>query len=445
MNSYVLFSPLGLSDPTRGNRDSAFLHILRYYKPTVAYLFMTKRICELDEKLDLYNKMAQRLCKKDDFDCRIEKFKHPEIDNPQIFDIFYDLFEGYLNSIATKNPNSTILINVSSSTPAMKEACKTLATVSTLKIFPVQVSSPEKSENRTSIVDDNYDVEREWNDLYENIEDLNCPNRCRPVELNKSLLIYAREILKSQINNYNYSAAFDLSQRMEDFISPISLSFIKAAHYRLCFRLNESKIIAGAAFLPIQNNPEMSHYEYILNLKIKLFKNEYADFIRAVSPIITNLFLVIANSINRGFFEKKLCSSDNKGIIRIIKEKLNREDYLNYYNEYFKEKYKKLREFEDTKAVSSSNILPYIVKEIKNEKIKGICVILRSVEEYVRNSAAHEITTVTDESIKDKSGYSTSQIQAYLESLFEYAFPNYKRPQMWKSYDAMNKKILDSL
>ena len=75
MSDYVLFSPLGLSDPTRGNFDGAFLHILRHLKPVKAYLFMTSEICHYDELDNRYEVMGQRVCKHEGFNCEIIKIK----------------------------------------------------------------------------------------------------------------------------------------------------------------------------------------------------------------------------------------------------------------------------------------------------------------------------------------------------------------------------------
>lgn len=52
----VLFSPIGRSDPIRGNFDGPFLHIIRNYKPKKAYIFLTKEMWEYDMYDNRYEK-----------------------------------------------------------------------------------------------------------------------------------------------------------------------------------------------------------------------------------------------------------------------------------------------------------------------------------------------------------------------------------------------------
>lgn len=443
MSSYVLFSPLGFTDPSRGGHDSAFLHIMRHYRPSAAYLFMTSGICELDEKLNLYEIMAEKLCRHLGFECKIIKYKHPEIVNPHVFDEFYGPFEGHIREIAEENPGSQIIINVSSGTPAMKEACKTIAAVSNLNLLPVQVSSPENSENRQPSVDGHYNAESEWENLAENFEDLECPNRCTVITLSKSHLIFAREISKAHIKNYDYSAAREVAGRMEGFLNAETANLIKAAHLRLSFRPDEAKNIAGPEFFPVQTEPARSVYEYILILNIKLRKSEYQDYLRALSPVITNLFIGAARYADK-FFIEHFCVKDRKGIYNITPEKLAQHGMLEYYNGYFSEKYRCNFDFKKT-AICANNILPFIQKQCGDEKIKNLCLALRGIEENARNTAAHDMVTITDGWIKTQTGHTTDEIQNFIRQLFMAIFRDYTKPRMWNAYEEMNSAIIQGI
>jgi hypothetical protein len=98
----VLFSTLGMTDPIKNDHDGPFLHILRHYKPRKAYLFMTKRVCELADLDDRYRLQTIKLCEKEGFNCEIIELRHEEIDNPQQFDIFYPIFEKDLIGMISK-------------------------------------------------------------------------------------------------------------------------------------------------------------------------------------------------------------------------------------------------------------------------------------------------------------------------------------------------------
>ncbi|WP_196611202.1 hypothetical protein [Pectinatus brassicae] len=42
MEECVLFSPVGSTDPIRGDFDGPMLHIVRYYKPKKVYFFNSR-------------------------------------------------------------------------------------------------------------------------------------------------------------------------------------------------------------------------------------------------------------------------------------------------------------------------------------------------------------------------------------------------------------------
>ena len=48
----ILFSPIGGTDPISNFRDGAMLHICRIYKPDIVYLYLSKEMCEFQEKDD---------------------------------------------------------------------------------------------------------------------------------------------------------------------------------------------------------------------------------------------------------------------------------------------------------------------------------------------------------------------------------------------------------
>jgi len=50
MDSFVLFSPVGTTDPISNNRDGALLHICRKYRPIKIYLYFSKEMLELQKK-----------------------------------------------------------------------------------------------------------------------------------------------------------------------------------------------------------------------------------------------------------------------------------------------------------------------------------------------------------------------------------------------------------
>ena len=50
MNSKILFSPVGGTDPISNYHDGALLHICRFYKPDTVYLYLSGEIVEYHNK-----------------------------------------------------------------------------------------------------------------------------------------------------------------------------------------------------------------------------------------------------------------------------------------------------------------------------------------------------------------------------------------------------------
>lgn len=59
----ILFSPIGGTDPISNFRDGAMLHICRIYKPDIVYLYLSKEMCEFQEKDDRYRYCLEQLGK----------------------------------------------------------------------------------------------------------------------------------------------------------------------------------------------------------------------------------------------------------------------------------------------------------------------------------------------------------------------------------------------
>ena len=48
----VLFSPIGNTDPIRGFRDGAWLHICRVYRPRVCVVYLTAEMCRREKVVE---------------------------------------------------------------------------------------------------------------------------------------------------------------------------------------------------------------------------------------------------------------------------------------------------------------------------------------------------------------------------------------------------------
>ena len=69
---------------------------------------------------------------------------------------------------------------------------------------------------------------------------------------------------------------------------------------------------------------------------------------------------------------------------------------------------------------------------------------LREIESEARNTAAHEIVSVTEEWLQKRVGYTSQQIMKLLKNFTQQGCSGIKS-DIWDSYDDMNKKIIELL
>ena len=146
--TYILFSPVGKTDPITNYHDGSLIHICRKYKPEKVYLYLSQEMLNFHRLDDRYCRCLEWLQKKEKFHAEIILLERPDLVDVQVFDYFYDEFEQEVQKIQQENPEATILFNVSSGTPAMKSALQFLAASSENMYVPVQVSTPQNGVNR---------------------------------------------------------------------------------------------------------------------------------------------------------------------------------------------------------------------------------------------------------------------------------------------------------
>ena len=194
----------------------------------------------------------------------------------------------------------------------------------------------------------------------------------------------------------------------------------------------------GVQCLPVRNSLERKYFEYACNMEIRLKKEEYVDFVRSITPIIVDLFELIL---------KKRCqikidnycefhTRNGKKRREWSKKKLENTRVLEILND----RYGKF----DKKDIYSSHLEALIEGFERDEHVCRITKNVRSIEDNIRNLAAHEIISVTEEAIKKLTGFSSSRIMEMIKELFEYAGLNIKK-EYWDTYDEMNQIILSRI
>ena len=145
MSRTILFSPVGGTDPIPQTnwRDGSMLHICRVYRPDVVYLYMSAEILRLHEADNRYLYCLERLAERQNRDVEYHVIERPALNDVQLFDGFYDDFRKIIRDIndGMEEPD-TLLLNISSGTPAMKSALLVLATLGEYACRLIQVETP---------------------------------------------------------------------------------------------------------------------------------------------------------------------------------------------------------------------------------------------------------------------------------------------------------------
>lgn len=166
--SYVLFSPLGASDPIRNNHDGPMLHIVRQYRPKKVVLFFSAELQALDERDNRYEICIKRLAGPTPGQPIEVKKIYSGLRDVHLFGVCDSIFEKHLRDLHQQNPEACILLNLSSGTPQMIASLYLLAATLPFETKPLQVETPMGAANR---IVKTIDTETEWESLLDNIED----------------------------------------------------------------------------------------------------------------------------------------------------------------------------------------------------------------------------------------------------------------------------------
>lgn len=439
MSRRILFSPVGGTDPISENncRDGSMLHICRFYKPDKVILYMSKEILDHHKTDNRYLLCLDKLGESLGFHMEYEIIERPELVNVQEYDYFYEDFRNIISDIyKTMDDTDELLLNVSSGTPSMKSGLLVIKTLGEFECKLIQVYTPARKMNDHTHKEN--DIETLW-ELNED-NDNDCENRCLEVQCPTLSNLKNEEIIKKLIEKYDYEGALQVAETMSKDVTDKYVSAIEMGVCRLLFDFAKVDRLAKQCkidCIPIKDSDKRKYIEYALNLDIKVRKREYADFIRAISPLLTDLFIiVIREKMQIKVFD--YCFSDNKGVWKWNKNKLSSTDTGTKMLTIFDSCYKNGFEGGFVKTDHLTNLICSMCSDIT---IREATKQLRSIEENIRNLAAHEIISVTDERIKSLTGFSSNEIMTKIKKYFTFANIVVKS-DVWDSYDNMNKDII---
>ena len=182
MCKYILFSPIGGTDPIANERDGSMLHICRKYKPDCVMLYLSKEMVERHRRDDRYGASLRRLAAQEGFSPEILVEERPELSEVQVYDFFFQEFRPLLLSLHSRFPEHRLILNIASGTPAMKSALYLLAAFLPFPVLPVQTATPVKAQNPRLEPRMEYDVDLYWEC---NLDNEDYIDRCREGQYEK--------------------------------------------------------------------------------------------------------------------------------------------------------------------------------------------------------------------------------------------------------------------
>lgn len=441
MSKKFLFSPIGGNDPisSKNERDGSMLHICRIYKPDVVYLYLSQEMYERHKKDNRYGYCIEKLGNLLNHHFEVKYIIRKDLVEVQNHDIYYSEYEKIFKEIRDEmGENDELFINIASGTPAMK-SCLLLLAVLYRNMRPIQVTTPVKSINESNGKDEDYDPEYYWEINRDNEKDMT--NRCREIHCPNMNNVLKKDIILKHLKVYDYNAAVLLAEEIRDDISDEFYDMLKLAVARIQLDLSTVTSISkkyNVDVLPVKSSDQSAIFEYSLALQIKLFKKEYGDFVRAISPLITDLFEMILKYQCK-IDIRKYCVK-RKGVYFIIRTELDKTSEGNELIKILDEEFS-FGGFRDC-PIAASNLKPILLSYIDDLKIKKDIEYMRDVEENVRNMAAHEIVSITEEKLQKLLGNNTTfnQIFKAIKSLVVYAGIKITSDD-WNSYDKMNEKL----
>lgn len=441
MGKRILFSPIGGTDPIRYKRDGSMLHICRHYQPDVVYLYLSHEMMEFHREDNRYVKAIQFLGELLGHSFEINLIERDDLIDVQKYDWFYQDFREEIRKIEQEmEEEDELLVNMASGTPAMKSALLVMATLAEYRFKPIQVSSPQGKMNSEQENREEYNQEDYFRLNQDNAED--AENRCSEEVCMNLMKMIKTDTIKKHIDAYNYPAALSVASELQRDISKRAYRLLQAADARV--KLDDRKVrqfINGIEedFYPVKEEKQRKIFEYALVLFLKVKRQEYADFVRGITPLVVDLLEEILWKECNIRLEECCIIKQKENMLYWSKEKLQQKNLLEPLNQA----YKAQGGFREG-PVYSNAIAKLLSARGQNRMVCTKVEEMVEIEKSIRNIAAHEVVSVTEEWIQKRTGKTVKGILELVRTLVFYAGIKVEN-RAWESYDEMNQRIKNYL
>lgn len=461
MADAVLFTCVGTTDPVRGYRDGSMLHIMRHYRPKKVYVFLTEEMGKDEEKDHRYSKAIQYAQEHwENYDVA-HTLVYSHVVNPQDLDVvakpLYDCFDRILQ----ENPESEILINLSSGTPQMKTILSMIAMDGSIRIIKgIQVASPEGKSGTTERTNkDDYAVEEEL-ECNED-EEPSAPNRCTEPKLSSIERDRTRAQVRKLIEQRDYHALASFSTKLPASIQTLAkhLALRNDLQSEEAEKLSkEIKQNLGIDLYPHQGNfkdakgkqyKELS--EYYLLLRNLERTQRYSEFVLRLNPFVTEMLQYILQD----------CLPEHaKGVIvtfyvgKVKRVKFRGSVLHDVMPDVAAELETECRFTLDDRDFGMRVGVPLLRKICQNKVPDFVLETLIACEQLnndQRNLLAHQLHAITEKDIEkfciDSQGkqYKPHELCHSLGKMLAYAYPEYCDEKLFKIYDTCNAYMIERL
>lgn len=436
----ILFSPIGGSDPIRNYHDGSMLHICRNYLPDRVVLYLSGEMYQHHVQDNRYVYCLEELGKKMSHPFEIEVIVRDELTEVQDYEYFYTEFTKCINDIVVQmDEGDELLLNVSSGTPAMKNALIILATLAEFSFQPIQVSTPLKRSNYMDENTKKYEVQEQWEFDEDNEPQEGDTSRCEEIKSLNLVKLLKVNLLEKHLQAYDYTAALEIARDLKNHISVKATAMIEQANERNQLntkRVNELAKKIDYQPMPVKNQENCDLLEYVLLLQMKVRRKEYADFIRAITPVVFELFYRVLK--RQCHIDIKDYCDEKKSGLRWNLEKIKQTEVGDILQkEYAATGFRGC-------PVYSSQLKPLILHYSGSEKVNTLVTDLRHAEEKARNKAAHTIVSITNEKIVKWTDYTAEELLVKIQQLTLFVVPG-QDGSIWDSYDRMNEAIMKEI
>lgn len=188
-------------------------------------------------------------------------------------------------------------------------------------------------------------------------------------------------------------------------------------------------------------------YFFTQYLQTQLMRQQYADYFRALTPVLVDLFrLIVAHDffpqINDYMIPVVKNTVENKPLYRGLQwnqRKVEAGD--NIIQQTFKKYYG--QSFNYDHYVSSSHLIKLIDDHSHNQALKDKTTKIRYIEKYLRNIIAHEVVCVDEDWIHHRVDMTIVEIhQLYIDLLIEAGLT---QAEQWQVFDHLEADIKQHL